>query len=136
MKIDLPCANIEVLSPNLVHIVYRDEYEVELKDVKAVDQAFLDIAQESAIYVVMDTKRRYNIFSTEAQKFLSKETSVVQKSLLGGFAMIIDSLPYRIMVKFYMRFYKPNYKLQVFSNEIEAVKWLNKLREQAASVRV
>jgi hypothetical protein len=84
----------------------------------------------------MDTKRRYNIFSTEAQKFLSKETSVVQKSLLGGFAMIIDSLPYRIMVKFYMRFYKPNYKLQVFSNEIEAVKWLNKLREQAASVRV
>ena len=130
MKIELPCAYIEVLDSELVHIIYKNEYDVELKDVQEVDATFNKIAKEDKLYVVMDTKGRYNGFSTEAQKYLSKETKLVEKDLLGGFAILIDSLAYRMLVKFYMKFYKPNYKLKIFSKHDDAIEWLLNLKEQ------
>ena len=93
---------------------------------RKVDWAFLGFANDSTLYVIMDAQGRYNKFSSEAQKYLSKETVTVQKGLLGGFAMIIDSLPYRIILRFCMKCYKPNYELQVFSNHAEAEKWIDR----------
>lgn len=130
MKKELSCATIKIIEPGLVHIVYKDEYEVELKDVQEVDCAFLEFAKDSTLYVIMDTKGKYNIFSQEAQKYLSKETIMVEKDLLGGFAMIISNLPYRIILRFYMKVYKPNYKLQVFSNQENAKRWIEQIKEK------
>ena len=134
MKIELPCAYIEVLDSELVHIVYKNEYDVELKDVQEVDATFNKLAKEDKLYVIMDTKGRYNGFSTEAQQYLSKETKLVERGLLGGFAILIDSLAYRMLVKFYMKFYKPNYKLKICSKQEDALKWLLKLKEQDAFI--
>ena len=130
-KIELDSSVIELLEPTLIHIVYKNEYEVELRDVKEVDQAFQELAGDKVVYVIMDTNEKFNTFSPEAQKYLSKGTTLVKKNQLGGFAVIINSLPYRIMVRFYMKMYKPNYKLKVFSKQDEAKVWFEKLKKES-----
>jgi len=127
ITIELDCATIKVLNPQLFHLVYRNDYEVELSDVQEVDLVFQELAGELVVYVIMDTQGRFTTFSSEAQKYLSKKTILVQNKQLGGFALIIDSLPNRILARFYTNVYKPNYKLKVFANEKEARKWLDKL---------
>ena len=129
VKIELESATIELLEPDLVYIVYKDEYEVGLKDVKEVDRSFLEIAGDSTIYAIMNAQGKYNIFSSEAQDYLSKKTQLVKNGQLGGFAVIINGLPYRILIKLYLKFYKPNYKLKICSNFEEAKDWLSKLKK-------
>jgi hypothetical protein len=45
-------------------------------------------------------------------------------SMIGSSAVIVTSLPYKLIANFYLRFNKPKRPFKVFSNEEEAVKWL------------
>jgi hypothetical protein len=128
--IEIDCATIEVLEPQLLHIVYRNDYEVELVDVQEVDRMFQELAGDKVVYVIMDTKGQFTTFSSEAQKYLSKKTILVQNKQLGGFALLIDSLPNRILARFYTNVYKPNYKLKVFAKDREARVWLDRLKKE------
>ena len=71
---------------------------------------------------------KYSVFSPEAQKYLANEAPMVVQNRLLGFAITIDSLPNRMLAKFYIAFFKPTYPVKIFSNETEAMDWLNEMR--------
>ncbi len=125
---EIPCAIISKIDIDLVKFVYRDDYKVELSDVKMVDDIFIEFSEGRSMYGIMDAKGRYSVFTSEAQKYLSKEAPMVIQNKLLGFAIIIDSLPNRILAKFYITFFKPSYPVKIFSNEKEAMNFINVLR--------
>jgi len=45
-------------------------------------------------------------------------------------AFIVKSLAHRLVAKFHLNFYKPEHKIKVFSNEADALKWLETFLEE------
>jgi hypothetical protein len=48
-------------------------------------------------------------------------------SMIGASAVIATSLPYKLIANFYLKFNKPKRPFKVFSNEDDAVAWLQTL---------
>lgn len=122
-------AEIALLDSGIIVLKYKPDYEVELEDVKQVEQALIELSSNGDIYCLMDTSGRFNSFSNEAQKFLSREASIVENKKLKGSALIIDNLPNRLLVKFFSSLFKPKFPIKIFSNQEEGLIWLEELME-------
>lgn len=123
-KIEIPCATIELLDSGIISIQYRSDFKVELKDVKEVEKAFISLSKGEDIYCLMDTSRRLNNYTVEAQNFLSKEASIVKDGKMKCSALVIDNLPNRLLARFFKNFYKPSFAMKIFRNQMDAKEWL------------
>lgn len=125
-RLNIECADIELLEDGIVALTYKSNYEVELLDVKELEQAFISLSNNGDIYCLMNTSGRFNQFTNEAQKYLSKEAVIIKGDKLKCSAVVIDNLPYRLLARFFLNFHKPNFTMKLFSNKGEALTWLRK----------
>lgn len=123
-SIKIKCAEIELLDNGIVQLKYQHDYEVELEDVKEVEKVFIQLSEGGAIFCLMDTSGRFNIYSNEAQKFLSKEASIVREEKIKASAVVIDNLANRMIARFFSKFFKPKFAMKIFSNRENAILWL------------
>jgi hypothetical protein len=130
-EIEIDCAVISVLESGIILIKYRSDYEVDLKDVKEVEKSFIRLSEGGDIYCIMDTCGRFNVYTKKAQNFLAKEASLVKEGRIKCSAVVIDNLPYRLITKFFIKFFKPSFQMKIFSNEKEATSWLKREMEKA-----
>lgn len=130
MTKEIPCAIITKLDHDLIKIVYKDNYQVELEDAKMVDAIFQEFYSNKPLHILMDTKGRYSVFSSEAQLYFSYEAPLTIQNKMAAFAILIDSLPNRLLVRFYLTFFRPKYPFEIFSNEEDALMFLNTLRKK------
>ena len=128
-ELNITCAEIALLDSGIIVLQYKPDYEVELEDVKQVEQAFIELSSNGDIYCLMDTSGRFNNYTNEAQKFLSKEASIVQNKKIKGSAVVIDNLPNRLLAQFFSKFFKPEFPMKIFSNQDGGKVWLKELME-------
>ncbi len=129
--VEITCTTITKLDTDLIKVVYRDGYLVELEDAKEVDDVFLRLSDGHAVYTLMDTNGRYSVFDPKALQFFSNEAPMVVQKRMLGFAVIIDSLPNRLLAKFYITFFKPKFIFKIFSREKDAHAFLLSLKEES-----
>ncbi len=48
--------------------------------------------------------------------------------MLGATAVVVDTLAYKLIANFYLKFNKPKRPYKVFSKEEEAIKWLKTIK--------
>lgn len=128
--VEIECAQIERLDDGIILIKYRNDYEIELDDVKVVEKVLIDISNGEDFYCIVDTSGRFNNYTNEAQKFLSKEASIVKEGKMKCSAVLIDNLPQRMVVRFFINFFKPKFKMKVFGDISSAREWLQKEMNQ------
>lgn len=128
-KLNVECSEIALLRSGILILKYKADYVVELEDVKQVERAFIELSSNGDIYCLMDTSGRFNNYTNEAQKFLSNEASIVQNKKIKGSAVVIDSLPNRLLAKFFSKFFKPKFPMRIFSTQEEGLAWLNELMQ-------
>lgn len=123
--VKIPCAKIEKLDFNLVRVTYNHEYSIELEDIKELESVYLKLFPDGVIYSIVDTKGRFFNTSTEALKYLANDSKINPR--LGGSAVIIDNLPTRLIVRFFISTLKPKYPTKICKNEGEAMVWMNEI---------
>lgn len=126
-ELNIDCAEICLNETGIIVLKYKPDYMVELKDVKEVEQTFLQLASDGNIYCLMDTSGRFHDFTIEAQRFLSNEASIVRDNKIKGSAVVINSLPNRILANFFSKIFKPNFPMKIFSNQEEGIEWLKSI---------
>ncbi len=105
---NIECAEITLLESGLILLKYVPDYKVELKDVKEVERVFIELSNNGDIYCIMNTSGRFNNYTNEAQKFLSKEAKIVKQNKIKGSAVVIDNLPNRLLAQFFQGFLNQN----------------------------
>ena len=125
---DIPCAVITQLDTNLIKIEYKDDYLVELEDAITVDHIVQEMTNMKPVFILMNTNGRYSVFSSEAQKYLSYRAPMVVENRIMAFAVVVNTLPNRMLAKFYLNFFKPKYPFEIFKNEKNALSFLNSRR--------
>lgn len=128
-KIEIDCANIFLIENDITVIRYKNDYHVELKDVKEVEKTFIELNGDKPIYCLMDSSNRFNNYTVEAQQYLSHKASIVKRRQLQCSAVIINNLPHRLLAQFFSKFYKPSFPMKIFSNENEAIDWIKEIKQ-------
>ncbi|MFK8045621.1 MAG: hypothetical protein AB8B72_09000 [Crocinitomicaceae bacterium] len=121
-KINLASCTIEKIKDKLILVSYKDDYYVNLVDAIEIKETFETLIPEGDIFAIINLQRRFLQVSQEAQKFLGQDSPLLPR--IKGVAMVLNNLPSRLIIKFFINHFKPSYPSEVFKNATMAKKWL------------
>jgi hypothetical protein len=121
---DIRTASIR-LTDDLFRINIKEDAEVGLDDAVEIAKIATELTQNTSVIVLADARLHCSITS-EARKYFA-EHSV--KNRFTAVAVLSDSLPVRILLNFYVNIDRPDVPTKLFSNETEALEWLNSFRK-------
>ncbi len=124
-KIRIKAGMVTRLQDDLIHMVYTDEYTIEVEHVRE----FNDLVDSwmpdgEGAYFIVNLRGKYNDIRREAQDYLAKDAPILFKKKVRATAVIIDNLAGRILSKFFIQFFKPKYPTKIFSTDLDALNWL------------
>ncbi len=124
--IDLPEATIQFLEERIMHIHIKVEHEFELEHSKKILEARTRLAAGRKM-AILYTATKFVIPSREVREFLATEE---RSHLVLADAFVINSLPQRLAVKFFIQFNKPVRPTRFFESSENALNWLQKVVHQ------
>lgn len=123
-EFDFPDVNIQRKSNDIVYVTFKDDCNLDIP----LQMRLLDYYRE-----ITDDKLMHFIFFAAENVSLSKEArdnavKIEDQSTLGASAVVVDTLAYKLIANFYLKFNKPKRPYRVFSKEEEAIKWLKTIK--------
>ncbi len=117
---------IEELPSGIFKITIKPNVEVTPEDLDESHKILMDLTGgKPALF--LDIFPPSSDATLEArQRFADKKRNKIKKAE----AFVVQSLPHRLIAKFHMNFYKPAHNIRIFSNEEDALKWLETFLEQ------
>lgn len=96
--------------------------EISLADTRYDFEIAADMVEHKRTPVLADS-RNYTHFTSEIRDFYASKEMAQN---ISAMAILISSLPTRIIGNFFIKIHKPYYPTQLFTSEEEAAKWLRK----------
>ena len=112
------------ITDGIMHITVRPDVFVELHMVQEVVAFQREVQQGKANLVILDVSKAAGV-SKEANEYASgKEVEGLQIAM----AILISSLPIRLLANFFIKFNKPPAPTKLFNSTESAIAWLNTFR--------
>ncbi len=123
-ELDFPDVNIQRKSNDIVYVTFKDDCNLDIP----LQMRLLDYYRE-----ITDGKLMHFMFFAAENVSLSKEArdnavKIEDQSMLGATAVVVDTLAYKLIANFYLKFNKPKRPYRVFSKEEDAIKWLKTIK--------
>ncbi|HCQ30686.1 MAG TPA: hypothetical protein DIU39_10390 [Flavobacteriales bacterium] len=117
---------IEELPNGIFKVTIKPGVEVDKKDLEESYRILLDLTggKPSLFLEIFPPDSDATLEAREY--FADKQRNKIKKAE----AFIVKSLAHRLVAKFHLNFYKPEHKIKVFSNEADALKWLETFLEE------
>jgi len=115
-------ALLKLLDDNIIYLRYKTDSYFELEDAIEVNTHIFNLAKGKHYSVIVDGRGVFGNITNEARMHYVNDPKT--KNIRLAEAIILDNLPARIFARFYMKVNKPNNPVKIFSNEIEAEKWI------------
>lgn len=100
--------------------VFKDAH-ITLEEMKTVEKALFEIANNQPFRVIMDMRNKYIRFDNDARNYAAK--APITKLFIAE-AILLNNLPTRLLYNFYLKFDKPDYSIKAFSTMQPAIEWL------------
>lgn len=122
-ELDFEDVNLQRKSNDIVYVTFKDNCNLDI----ALQMRLLDYYRD-----ITDGKLMRFMFFAAENVSLSKEArdnavKIEDQSMLGASAVVVDTLAYKLIANFYLKFNKPKRPYRVFSKEEEAIKWLKSI---------
>jgi hypothetical protein len=122
-ELDLPDVNIQTKSNGIVYLLFKDDCTLDIDlQMRLLDHYHEMTGGKLMPFIVMAAE---NVTITKEAR--DNAVKIEDVSMIGASAVIATSLPYKLIANFYLKFNKPKRPFKVFSNEEEAVKWLQSI---------
>ena len=123
-ELDFPDVNLQRKSNDIVYVTFKDDCTLDIP----LQMRLLDYYRE-----ITDGKLMHFLFMAAENVSISKEArdnavKIEDQSMLGASAVVVDSLPYKLIANFYLKFNKPKRPYKVFGKEEDAIKWLKTIK--------
>ncbi len=119
---------LNISEDNLVHILFPQDLDFGLKQAKSIESIILKKIGSEKFTIISDFTDSFGSMTSEAQRFFASEAKSI--SQIKASAIIVNNLPIRILVKFYLNFFKPNYPTKIFANVALAKEWFMEIENQ------
>jgi hypothetical protein len=125
-KISTSTAAYDTIEPHLFSCTMLEGAHVDLKEVDENLHAILKLAEEVRYAVLVDARATCTI-TPEAMEYSKRPESY---RLLIAQAIVVDSLPNRLIANFIIKFHKPAAPTKLFSNNKDGIAWLQKCMKE------
>lgn len=119
-EIKLDFAALQLQSDGILRIYLHDDCVLNRENVSLLHDTYKQICGEQKYLFLFEAGE--NVVYTKDGREFSKKHEHTQPSV--KIAAVSQSLPYRMIVNFYLNFYKPAKPVRFFSNYEKAVDWL------------
>lgn len=110
------------LNGEIYRLNIHEDVDVELQDAVELVEIGTELTKNLHVGALVDASRNFSI-TNEARKYFAEKTASQQ---FRAVAIITNSLAQRLIVNFYININRPNVPTKMFSNETDALEWLNK----------
>ena len=114
-------STLELLPNKVVRHTYKDGSVVDLDEAQRVVGIIEEMIGQGNTKVILNDLRAKVAFSREARDFFKNNgdhTTVM--------AFLINSKIGEVTVNFYLKFNQPDYQMRIFTDEQEAMQWLER----------
>ena len=111
-------AQISIIEDNICYFHYQENTHLELDDYLENHKVYNELNVDQNLKILAEFPKHVS-FSVEARKYaeMAALDTIAQ-------AIVIHSLPQRIIARFYHRMRKNDFPVKVFNKKHEAVAWL------------
>lgn len=124
-SVDLPFVNIRFLSP-VIHLVFKEGAALDTPEMRQIIRSCAQLTGNTP-YVIFSDVRVFLTITPEARQLAADPK---ENALLKANAVLVGSLPLKLLANFFATFNKPPYAYRVFNHRENAFEWLN---EQVAA---
>jgi hypothetical protein len=117
--IETPVCMISLLENGIIRTSYKSDVVVTLEEIKIIELALFEMSNNKTFKNLLDSRGGYTTFEADARQYAAN--SPITKSITVA-AFVVNTLPLKLLVNFYIQFNKPAYKIKVFS-DYELARW-------------
>jgi len=122
-SIETRCSVLYFEEPDLIRSVSKPGVEMDLDGIKENVEACKQLTGDRKYFVIIVTEET-STYTKEAREY---KDSVVE-SRKKAEALVVTSLPNRILGTFYARTRRRHHPIRLFATEAEALEWIDSLR--------
>ncbi|MBA2610589.1 MAG: hypothetical protein H0U95_01370 [Bacteroidetes bacterium] len=119
-EIILDHAKVQLFESNLVRIEIFSDHIIALDESRQINDA-LGILSKGKQALVLMVAEEFAQFERSATDFSASDEGL--RYTIAD-ALVVKSLSHKILANFYLKFNKPAKPTKIFTNEVDAVKWL------------
>jgi len=101
---------------------------IELPEYKEFMEACQNLIGTRKVLNIVDLRGQFVYFSKEARKYTATDEKLNQMRIAE--AILVDNVAIRIAAQFYLSLFKPPVKTKLFSDLLEARKWLEQQKKE------
>ncbi|MFD1551946.1 hypothetical protein DNU06_01395 [Putridiphycobacter roseus] len=124
LKIELSFSHVSEIETGITYVRFKNDQEVDLAAAKTLNAARQKINGTKPFYSLVNMAAVYGSVSKEAQTYWARECETAKQIKFE--AIIVNSLPVRIIAKNYIKQFKPLFKIQLFKNKELALAAIHK----------
>lgn len=128
-NLDTPVASL-ILDNNILYVKMKEGINLDRPEMEALLKQAIELTQPDKYYAIIDTRAQYDS-TVEARNFYAE--SDYSKYRYAD-AFIVNSLPMRLLVNFFITFNKPKIPSKMFNTKEEALKWINGLKKDITPI--
>lgn len=125
-EINLQFAHVSVPEDFIIFTKYKNVELIDYSEAKILCEARYELAEGKPFYSLAGLESVFGHMSKKAQKYLASECR--SSSLIIHEAIIVNSLPVRILVHYYMKKFKPPFPINIVKDYETGIKLLQELR--------
>lgn len=118
-KVELPFGSIAYTVEGIVVIDFNDDIELQIEDTETIASTVISLTGKRLSPTLILTGER-NSITPEA-----RDHELRKYNLSLADAIVVTSLPTRIMTMFFIKFNPPNHPYKIFADKEQAIQWLH-----------
>lgn len=123
-EIDFKTVHISLKSNGIVYVLFKDHCLINIELQTKLQELYRDITGGKLMPFIF-LAAEYVSVTKEAKE---NAIHIEDQSMCGASAVVVDTLAYKLIANFYLKVNKPKRPYKVFSNESDAVKWLQTIQ--------
>jgi hypothetical protein len=118
--IELPEAFIKLRQDDIVHVLYKENVEIDIPLQLRMLDAFNEICKGRKLPFLFDAREHVTVTKEARLHAIEME----DLTPVAATAVMAKSLAYKLIADFYVKINKPKNPFKVFRNEDDAISWL------------
>lgn len=114
---------------SIVEMHYPHDMEIDIELARKTDELIYESINQHSFYLLVSFENVYGQMPNEVQNFFAKEDTTIPYITTAIY--IINNLPIRILAKFYIRFFQPNYPTVIVTNYENGLNWIKTHKTQS-----
>lgn len=119
--IETECCTFQVTNNCIVVTKFRHGATVGVDDMKDIEEILFKITERQPFLTLLDLSNKYVSFDDEARAYAAQ--GPITGNIISQ-AIVVNTLPVRMVVNFYLRFNRPRYPARAFNKNRQAIDWL------------